>query len=123
VGNLKTIGDNAVCQQQNFNYDEQNRLTNANTQNNCGNSTPGYSIATNYDNLGNLTHKDGVGDYHYDPNHAHQLANVTGTNYSNCGYGYDSNGNVGYGGCRNYSWNYENHFVSNFIIHGNQNGV
>ena len=33
---------------------------------------------------------------------------MTGTSYSNCGDGYDQNGNVGFGGCRNYSWNYDN---------------
>ncbi len=27
IGNVSAIGDNAVCQQQNFQYDEQNRLT------------------------------------------------------------------------------------------------
>jgi len=101
----------------------QNRLTNAATQNNCGNTTPGYSIATSYDNLGNINHKDGVGDYSYDPNHSHQMSEVTGTGHIACGYGYDANGNVGYGGCRNYRWNYDNQFATSSNIIGNRNGV
>ncbi len=96
-----------MCQQQNFSYDEHNRLTNANTQNNCGNTTPGYSIAMSYDQVGNITAKTGVGTYNYNNGHAHQVSQVGSTPIS-----YDGNGNASNGPNHIFNWNVDNQLAS-----------
>ncbi len=114
IGNVSVIGDNAVCQQQNFSYDAQNRLTNANTQNNCGNTTPGYSIAMSYDQVGNITAKTGVGTYNYNNGHAHQISDIGGAVF-----GYDGNGNQSYGpNGHSLNWNYDNQPTYSYNVNG-----
>jgi RHS repeat-associated protein len=99
TGNVKTIGDNAIGQTQNFGYDAQNRLTSAYTS---GTTTNAYNQAVSYDNIGNITSKGGT-TYTYDSSHAHRVSNVGSSAYS-----YDGNGNVLSGGGRNYSWSRDN---------------
>ena len=107
-GNVSAIGDNAVCQQQNFQYDAQNRLTSAATQDNCGQTRPDdYSQNITYDQVGNIKHKDGVGDYSYANGHAHQVSQAGPTPIS-----YDANGNASNGPNHIFNWNYDNQLAS-----------
>ena len=108
VGNVNVIGDNTICQQQNFQYDEQNRLTRAATQDNCGQTRPDdYTQNVSYDQVGNITTKTGVGTYSYNNGHAHQVSQVGSTPIS-----YDANGNANNGPNHIFNWNVDNQLAS-----------
>jgi RHS repeat-associated protein len=80
---LTWMGDSA----QTFTYDHLDRLTHAQA---TGGPAP-YNRTYAYDKIGNITHKDGMGDYFYnDPNHVHAVTHI-GTQQR---YWYDANGNM-----------------------------
>jgi RHS repeat-associated protein len=105
LGNLKTRKDNnqtinGSLLTETFNYDALNRLTNAQV---TGQAAKAFS----YDLLGNITHKDGVGDYTYPAaGAAHPHAVKTAGNSGTATY--DANGNMLSGFNRSTTWTWFN---------------
>ena len=64
-------------------------------------------MVVNYDQLGNITHKDEVGDYSYSNGHAHQVSQAGPTPLN-----YDANGNATNGPNHIFNWNYDNQLAS-----------
>jgi RHS repeat-associated protein len=79
-----------------YNYDSLNRLDDWTKSGGGASGT----IDVNYDSLGNISFKTGVGTYHYDNSaHAHAVSRISNGNLTGS-YGYDNNGNMTSGGGR-----------------------
>ncbi len=90
TGNIDSINDGILSQQQQFTYDALNRLTDAHT---TGAATGSYSETYRYDKTGNLMTM-GEREYAYgNANHVHAVTAVTHSLDVNR-YAYDANGNM-----------------------------
>lgn len=67
TGNLEWRTDATLDLKERFGYDGYNRLTSANVMNMAENHTYSYQ-SFDYDNIGNISHKTGVGGYSYGSN-------------------------------------------------------
>ena len=116
VGNLEYRKDHISGFNEQFNYDSLNRLDDWTK---TGGGASG-SIDVNYDSLGNISYKTGVGTYHYDDT-AHAVSTITNAN-NNIHYAdhfaYDANGNMTSGGGRSQV----NYNVNNKPIYINASG-
>lgn len=97
IGNVtqrKTQRDQgaATVLMEDYTYDNLNRLTGVNI-NGMGN------VTTQYDGLGNITNKSGMGAYAYSVNKPHAVELVAGNTYV-----YDANGNISNGAGRTVTW-------------------
>ena len=98
-GNVKTITDYLnASRSQTFIYDELNRMTNATS----GSAVYG-ALGFEYDQLGNLLQKDGIG-FTTNANKPHQVAASSDGNT----YQYDANGNMVSDGQRSIAYNADN---------------
>jgi RHS repeat-associated protein len=110
LGNLKSRRDNNQTIQGNtleetFNYDALNRLVNWTVTGQAQQNIVYDHIGSGTASLGNIVHKDGVGDYAYPvAGSAHPHAVLSAGNSGNASY--DSNGNMtsGFGRSTNWTW-------------------
>ena len=87
-----------------FTYDNLNRLD---TWTKTGGNASGV-LDVDYDVLGNIKFKTGIGSYHYNNSRPHAVDNITGGAMAGS-YGYDANGNMTSGGGRsNITYNVNN---------------
>jgi RHS repeat-associated protein len=96
VGNLKQRKDVQQNLTEEFYYDNLNRLDcstlNIAPQTNCAALTAVQkNLDVDYNQLGNITSKTGLGTYQYDANKKHRLLSTSSGGHS---YAYDANGNV-----------------------------
>jgi len=116
VGNLEYRYENISGFEESFNYDSLNRLDDWTK---TGGGASG-TVDVNYDSLGNIAFKTGVGTYHYEGT-AHAVSRISGGSAGNnlaVDYGYDANGNMTSGGGRSLI----NYNVNNKPVHINASG-
>ncbi|MBQ4838461.1 FG-GAP-like repeat-containing protein [Pseudoalteromonas luteoviolacea] len=85
LGNLNYRQDLAIGKKETFAYDTLNRVTRSTIS----------GVATTdirYNELGNITYKTGVGNYHYQSSRPHAVTEVTGARANK--YQYDASGNM-----------------------------
>ena len=120
-GNIQSITDLLDGDRtQSFGYDELDRLKTAN-------SVIYGALTYNYDQLGNLTHKEGIDFFTDTTNKPHQLVSSSNGRY----YDYDANGNMLSDGMRSFTYDAENRpisisfngAVSEFVYDGTGNRV
>jgi RHS repeat-associated protein len=106
-GNIQTIVDNKLSppQTQNFAYDHRDRLLHAWT---TGNATASYNESYNYNVIGNLLSKTGMGAYSYPASGPSSVRPHTPSAVNGAAYSYDANGNLVSGSGRTYTWTVEN---------------
>ncbi|MDR6984470.1 RHS repeat-associated protein [Rheinheimera pacifica] len=88
LGNLKYRHDYVTGNRESFTYDGLNRLKTSRITSPKGNT----NTDINYNTLGNITSKTGVGNYYYESSRPHAVTRVTGTRANS--YQYDANGNM-----------------------------
>ena len=88
VGNITSIKEyiNSGIQTQNFTYDHLYRLETASAA--TAQSVPGYSETYTYNEIGNITSRNGV-TYNYSPTQPHAVTGIGGQSFA-----YDANGNM-----------------------------
>src|SRR5205807_3074932 len=112
LGNLKSRKDNnqtiqGSTLQETFNYDALNRLINWSVTDQTQQNVTYDTIGTGSASLGNIKHKDGVGDYTYPAaGAAHPHAVLSAGNSGNATY--DANGNMLSGFNRSMTWTWFN---------------
>jgi len=85
LGNLTYRRDNNVNKTESFDYDNLNRVTQSRI-------SGGQTTDIDYNNLGNIIYKTGVGIYHYQSSRSHAVTQVTGERANS--YQYDASGNM-----------------------------
>ena len=97
LGNLASRSDTNANVSETYGYDALNRLT-------ASSGTPG-ARTVDYNAIGNITNKSGVGAYSYGAK-PHALSAITGTvnGVLNPSFAYDANGNLTSGAGRTLSW-------------------
>lgn len=95
LGNLQFRKNHINGFDEQFGYDNLNRLDDW-TKSGAGASG---TIDINYDHLGNVTSKTGVGSYHYSSYRPHAVSSISGGNLAGS-FAYDANGNMTSGGGR-----------------------
>ena len=106
LGRLDQRQDLVVGSNENFGYDNLNRLATANITA-AGTGTQSNTVA--YNAIGNITSKSGVGTYAYPAAggaRPHAVSGVSGTvnGIANPAYSYDANGNMQTDGARSFTW-------------------
>ncbi|MDT3334963.1 RHS repeat-associated core domain-containing protein [Shewanella sp. SP1S1-7] len=94
-GDLEFRWDNLNNVQEHFGYDDLHRLTKVNLTNRSGNSL----TKVDYDELGNILFKTGVGNYHYETARPHAVSRISNGELAGS-FSYDANGNMMQGGGR-----------------------
>ncbi len=95
IGNLEFRKNHINGFDEQFGYDSLNRLDDW-TKSGAGASG---TIDINYDHLGNVTSKTGIGTYHYSSSRPHAVRSITNGNLAGS-FAYDTNGNMTSGGGR-----------------------
>ena len=85
LNNVTSRNDNKLKVNQNYIYDNLNRLTNAYTDTKQNSTFMSY----NYDALGNMTYKSDIGSYQYSSSNPHQVEDIGSKHFA-----YDSIGNM-----------------------------
>ena len=95
TGNLSFREDQLKNSKESYTYDEVNRLDGTSL------SIGGATVLTDvdYDHLGNITKKTGVGSYHYDGSSPHAVSSISAGAMAGS-FAYDGNGNMTSGGGR-----------------------
>ena len=88
LGNLKYRHDYVTGNRETFTYDALNRVKTSRISSPKGNT----NTDINYNALGNITSKTGVGTYYYESSRPHAVTRVTGSRANS--YQYDANGNM-----------------------------
>jgi len=88
LGNLQYRQDQVTGNRENFTYDLLNRVRTSRISSSHGST----NVNINYNALGNITSKTGVGTYHYESTRPHAVTRVSGARPNN--YQYDANGNM-----------------------------
>ncbi|MFN4055407.1 MAG: FG-GAP-like repeat-containing protein [Alishewanella aestuarii] len=88
LGNLQYRQDQVTGNRENFTYDLLNRVRTSRISSSHGST----NVDINYNALGNITFKTGVGNYFYESGRPHAVTRVTGARANN--YQYDANGNM-----------------------------
>jgi RHS repeat-associated protein len=94
-GDLEYRRDNLNNIEERFSYDELHRLTGASLSNYTGIT----STRVDYDELGNILFKTGVGSYHYESARPHAVSRISDGDLAGS-FSYDANGNMLQGGGR-----------------------
>lgn len=95
IGNLEYRVDNNATMRESFTYDNLNRLDVTTLTVDATSAT----FNVDYDHLGNITFKTGVGTYHYENGRPHAVSRISGGNLEGS-FVYDNNGNMTSGGGR-----------------------
>ena len=88
LGNLSYRHDYITGNRETFTYDSLNRVKTSRITSPLGNTNADF----NYNALGNITSKTGVGSYYYESSRPHAVTRVSGTRAN--AYQYDANGNM-----------------------------
>jgi RHS repeat-associated protein len=109
LGNLKQRTDNnqtigGTVLSESFNYDGLNRVINSTVTGQAQQNYTYDTIGSTTASLGNIKHKDGIGDYTYDPAHPHAVRTAGNSSVAT----YDPNGNMLSGFNRSITWTWFN---------------